>query len=128
MLNARMLYKYPGKHEIHGDKFDYIVVPEHEVDVYLAKGWHLTTDDAKGIEKKPKPEPESVKVNLNAEPEKPKKKLFDDLTDEEKSKIARSKLSVAKLVKKYKTTSFTVRKVKRLKDELDKTTTSESSL
>lgn len=42
-----MLYKYPGIHELHGDKFDYIVVDESEVDTKLKEGWFKTTPEAK---------------------------------------------------------------------------------
>lgn len=41
-----MLYKHPGKHELHGDKFDYIVVDELEVDKALNDGWYKTTPEA----------------------------------------------------------------------------------
>ncbi len=42
-----MLYKQPGKHKIHGDTFDYVVVNEDEVEVSLSHGWHKTTTEAK---------------------------------------------------------------------------------
>ena len=42
-----MLYKKPGKHKLHGDTFDYIVVDEEEVDVATSNGWHKTTTEAK---------------------------------------------------------------------------------
>ena len=42
-----MLYKQPGKHKIHGDTFDYVVVNEDEVEVSLSNGWHMTTTEAK---------------------------------------------------------------------------------
>lgn len=42
-----MLYKYPGPHEIHGDKFDYCIVSEDEVDAAVKDGWAKTTDEAK---------------------------------------------------------------------------------
>ena len=50
-----MLYKWPGPHEIHGDRFDYVIVPDAEIEAKLAEGWHLTTDAAKAP---PPPEPE----------------------------------------------------------------------
>lgn len=46
-----MLYKYPGSHDMHGDKFDYIIVDESEVDAKVKAGWSKTTDEAKA----PKP-------------------------------------------------------------------------
>lgn len=59
MKNAIMLYKHPGPHEIHGGHFDYIIVDADEegaIDQALADGWHLTTDDAKGVAKEVDPE------------------------------------------------------------------------
>jgi hypothetical protein len=41
-----MLYKHPGQHKMHGDKFDYIVVDELEVDKALNDGWYKTTPEA----------------------------------------------------------------------------------
>lgn len=51
-MSGRMLYKYPGPHEIHGDHFDYTIVEDDEdsVQAALDEGWSLTTDEAKGIE------------------------------------------------------------------------------
>ena len=49
-----MIYKYPGKHAIHGDRFDYMVVDEADVDAKLKEGWAKTTKEAKnGPAKKP---------------------------------------------------------------------------
>lgn len=48
MNNPTMLYKHPGKHKIHGDSFDYVIVDESEVDAKLKEGWAKSTDDAKG--------------------------------------------------------------------------------
>ena len=42
-----MLYKHPGKHKLHDDKFDYIVVDEDEVESSLKDGWYKTTPEAK---------------------------------------------------------------------------------
>ena len=53
-----MLYKHPGKHNIHGDKFDHITVEEDEVTSTLKKGWSRTTSDA--LNKKTK----KTKINL----------------------------------------------------------------
>ena len=50
-----MLYKYPGPHSLHGDKFDYIVVNDDGVDNALKDGWAKTTDEAKAGTEKPKP-------------------------------------------------------------------------
>jgi len=48
-----MLYKHPGKHEIHGDMFDYIVVDEGDVEAKVKEGWAKSTDEAKKPAKKP---------------------------------------------------------------------------
>tara|TARA_R110000822_G_scaffold114811_4_gene246514 strand:+ start:1425 stop:1715 length:291 start_codon:yes stop_codon:yes gene_type:complete len=45
-----MLYKHPGIHEIHGNKFNYIVVDDDQIEDTIADGWHLTTTDALGEE------------------------------------------------------------------------------
>jgi hypothetical protein len=46
-LNETMLYKCPGPHEIHGGHFDYVIVPEADIEEAKAQGWHLTTDEAR---------------------------------------------------------------------------------
>lgn len=46
-LNETMLYKAPGPHEIHGGHFDYVIVPEADIEEAKAQGWHLTTQDAR---------------------------------------------------------------------------------
>lgn len=59
MKNATMLYKHPGPHEMHGDHFDYTIVDANEegaIDQAIADGWHLTTDEAKGVAKEVDPE------------------------------------------------------------------------
>lgn len=52
MNNPTMLYKHPGKHEIHGDKFDYIIVDEEDIESAIADGWFRTTDEAKSFDSK----------------------------------------------------------------------------
>ena len=47
---STMLYKHPGIHEIHGNKFNYIVVDDDQIEDTIADGWHLTTTDALGKE------------------------------------------------------------------------------
>ena len=44
----RMLYKHPGRHEIHNDHFDYTIVDDTEesIENALNHGWHLTTPEA----------------------------------------------------------------------------------
>ena len=46
-----MLYKHPGKHEIHGDSFDYIIVEEGDVAAKVKEGWAKSTDEAKAPKK-----------------------------------------------------------------------------
>ncbi len=46
---SQMLYKHPGKHKLHGDMFDYIIVEEDEIEDTIAKGWSLTTTEAKSF-------------------------------------------------------------------------------
>ncbi len=43
---SRMLYKHPGQHELQGDKFDYIIVGETEVENRVKAGWSMTTTEA----------------------------------------------------------------------------------
>lgn len=42
-----MLYKYPGAHEIHGDKFDFVIADDVDVEYAIKDGWSLTTPEAK---------------------------------------------------------------------------------
>ena len=42
-----MLYRHPGKHAMHGDYFDYIIVSEADVDAKVREGWAKSTDEAK---------------------------------------------------------------------------------
>ena len=52
---STMLYKHPGVHEFHGDKFDYTIVDEADVYAAVKAGWSLTTDAAKaGVVEAPK--------------------------------------------------------------------------
>lgn len=46
MQSQTMLYVAPGPHEIHGGRFDYIIVNDDEIEQHLAAGWHLTTTEA----------------------------------------------------------------------------------
>ena len=47
MKNPTMLYRHPGKHKIHGDSFDYVIVAGDDVEGALKDGWHKTTVEAK---------------------------------------------------------------------------------
>ena len=46
MENPVMLYKAGGPHDIHGGKFDYVIVEDADVAEKLGEGWHLTTPEA----------------------------------------------------------------------------------
>jgi hypothetical protein len=44
----RMIYRAGGTEEIHGGRFDWIIVEDaQELAAALADGWHLTTDEAR---------------------------------------------------------------------------------
>lgn len=49
MSTPTMVYKHPGSHKIHGDRFDYIIVDADtdELDDALSSGWFRTTEEAK---------------------------------------------------------------------------------
>lgn len=47
MKSQTMLYKHPGKHEIHESSFDYIIVDDVDIEQAIKDGWFLTTDEAK---------------------------------------------------------------------------------
>lgn len=42
-----MVYRHPGKHEMHGDNFDYKIIDAENLDKHLADKWFKTTDEAK---------------------------------------------------------------------------------
>lgn len=50
-----MLYKHPGPHEIHGGKFDYIIVDDGKIDAAIADGWAMTTTEALNAADAPEP-------------------------------------------------------------------------
>ena len=54
MSKKTMLYKHPGSHDIHGDKFDYIIVEDADIDASVKDGWSLTTVEAVNGKKKAK--------------------------------------------------------------------------
>lgn len=41
-----MLYRCPGPHDLHGGKFDYVIVEDDQVEATKAQGWFLTTPEA----------------------------------------------------------------------------------
>ena len=68
MKHPTMLYKYPGEHDIHGDKFDYIVVDQDNTREYnkaIKDGWCKTTTEAKTPKEKPRQQ-----IKKSIEPEK----------------------------------------------------------
>ena len=46
-MGKTMVYKYPGPHDIHGDKFDYKIIESEDVSAAIEDGWSLTTPEAK---------------------------------------------------------------------------------
>ena len=44
---TRLLYKYPGPFELQDGNYDYVIVPEKEVDSHLKLGWSMTPAQAK---------------------------------------------------------------------------------
>lgn len=60
-----MLYKHPGSHEIHGDKFDYTIVDADDAAALsdaLEAGWFLTTTEAKASSERPSPAAEYIET------------------------------------------------------------------
>ena len=47
-IPKRMMYAHPGRHEIHGDRFDYTIIDDTPEAIANAKsfGWFLTTPEA----------------------------------------------------------------------------------
>lgn len=46
-IYPRMLFKVGGPHEIHGGRFDYVIVTDEDAEEKaLASGWFLTTGEA----------------------------------------------------------------------------------
>lgn len=101
-----MLYKHPGPHDIHGDKFDYMICHQNEMDKYLADGWYLTTGEAKAVS-------ESDSVSSNDVEKQEKVKLsFDDFSDLEKENIMNDPRAMMLLAEIHNTTYHTIRKIK----------------
>lgn len=71
------LYKYPGSLKIHGDKYDYKVVPACDVDAACKDGWARTTPAAKEayldskIEKAKEPESKAPEPVAKRKPGRP---------------------------------------------------------
>lgn len=61
----RMLFKENGPHEIHGGRFDTLIVhDEVEKDAAFAVGWHLTTDEAKARAAVPEDDAPATRAEL----------------------------------------------------------------
>lgn len=104
-----MLYRHPGKYELHGDKFDYIIVEEVKVDHYLKHGWYMTTAEA--LAKKHKhdePEPEPLPV-VDVDRTKPKRS-YTDLSVKERLEVGSLDLGLYTISDHYHVTVYAVRK------------------
>lgn len=55
-----MLYKSPGKHEIHGGMYDYIIVDASDIGKYLGEGWSKTTPEA--LDRSEAKQPKKAKI------------------------------------------------------------------
>lgn len=119
MRDSVMLYKHPGPHDIHGDKFDYMVCHQNEMDKYLADGWYLTTTEAKAafesdsvpsndVEKQ-EIEPE-IKSGTELEPAKTIPP--SQLTEAQKSNIRIAEGTQREIAKKFNVSTFTVSRIK----------------
>jgi len=65
-MTKTMLYKHPGPHKIHGNKFDYIVT--EDIQKAQEDGWFLTTPEAlETSEPKPGHEPTRDEVKQKAD-------------------------------------------------------------
>lgn len=96
MKNPTMLYKHPGQHEIHGDKFDYTIVDADEegaIEAAQAEGWHLTTTEAKSAEAKvPGDDEPPTRGELEAKAKELGVKFNTKTTDDELGKLIARKL------------------------------------
>lgn len=53
-IYPKMLYKHPGREELHGSHFDTLIVADgDEQDAALVDGWKLTTTEAKESAEQP---------------------------------------------------------------------------
>lgn len=75
-----MLYKFPGKHMLHGIPCDYTIVEESEVDAKIAEGWARSPAEAEVKATKPG-WPTPIEAKSVEEP------LKNVLTEEEKTAL-----------------------------------------
>lgn len=99
-----MLYKHPGKHKLHGNMFDYIIVEADEVQQKVKEGWCTTTTNAlkASIPKKHETDENKNTIKLS----------YDDFSEEQKEEIRSDKGTLTQLSKKYSTTMYTIRKIR----------------
>lgn len=95
MKNPTMLYKHPGQHEIHGDKFDYTIVDADEegaIEAAKADGWYLTTDEAKAKEAASDDNAPPTRAELEAKATELGIKFDEKTTDDKLGKLIAKKL------------------------------------
>lgn len=96
-MTQTMLYKYPGPHDIHGSKFDYVIVNDEDIDAHIGQGWSLTT--AQALEAASKPPVNDDDAPTRAELETKARELnikFSDKTSDDKlGSLIESRLSKA---------------------------------
>jgi hypothetical protein len=105
MNDSVMLYKHPGKHYLHDDWFDYLIVPENQIDTYLNSGWFKTTAEAKAKSK--------AKSKVVSGVNTFRKRRIEQLSQEELQQILDSNESLRKIGKLFNISPYTVTKIKR---------------
>lgn len=104
MIDSVMLYKYPGKHRMHGDMFDYVIIHYSELYKYLENGWHKTTQEAKESYNNLPASQKPVK--------KKKKKRKKDLRSSEVRRIKNSTGTIKEVAKRYNVTEYAVKTIR----------------
>lgn len=61
-MSQTMLFKCPGPHDIHGGKFDYVIVDDAHIESKLSEGWFMTTPEAKAAKEEAE-KPKSARDN-----------------------------------------------------------------
>lgn len=108
-MSTIMLYRHPGKYELHGDKFDYIIVDSEKTDEYLSKGWYLTTVEAlTGKHRHEEPPPPEPKPKHSGP-----RRNFADLTPEERMEIGTADKGIHPLAAEYNISSYSVTRCRR---------------
>lgn len=104
MKDARMLYRYPGPHEIDGEKYDYIILPENQVPSMLTRGWYLTTAEAKAAAEPKQPPVISAQFSGKRPP--------SELTPEEIEQIRNAEGIQKEIAEQFNVTVWTVSRIK----------------